>query len=97
MLLLAVAWMLLQQGAWHHALEHDLHDHESAHVVHEACCACLGLHAAGAALPAGHQALLPQQAAPVAPPRWATSAHTPALTWRAPSRDPPRNGSLQLA
>lgn len=91
-LLLATAWLLLQQGAWRHALQHDAHNapHES-HQQHAqgVCSLCLSLNAAQAALPAVATWVLPPTLTLEARPRWTPLSHRPTPPWRPRTRAPP--------
>ena len=104
-LLLAAAWLLLQQGAWRHALSHDVshpvslhqqpladqtHDHAPDHPkAHGLCTLCLSLQASHAALPAAPVWLVPALAIGLARVGWVSVAHWPAPIWRPRSRAPP--------
>ena len=91
-LLLATAWLLLQQGAWRHALQHGAHNEPNeSHQqhAHGVCSLCLTLQAAQAALPSVVTWLLPPALRYEARPGWTSSSHQPAPTWRPRTRAPP--------
>lgn len=118
LLVLAAAWLLLQQLAWVHGLshvtgphaggQHDAGHHEAAWHTgvddhghgdratqgdapggHPVCCACMGLHSAGAALPSAAPTLPAGTGTCAAPPQraWVSASLAPWWSW--PSRAPP--------